>query len=357
MFKSYDNLIKNKVSLVLKCQGIIYLVIVIAYILEYIKGNRSLGYTITYLAIVCIPYIFIILVWKYGKVTPIQVEKLILVSYSIFYAYTLFTTTSSLSWIYLFPLCCLLTLFFDNFISVIFGFGFCVVINIIEVVINRNNYFSTSSGIVELEQRFACILLSYSFIIMCTNMFRSFTNIIKQVYEDNNIDPLSGMHNQDYIDSKITKMIDKNSSIEYTLVYFNIDNFKYFNDVFGHSYGDKILKLVANMINTGVSDIKPISNICRLVGDKYVILIQNRTCNEIQFIVERIKDSMSNLIIRKGNEEIFINISIAITDTRFSEHSYYALFNRASQIMIRGRKLGDNKLVIDNYNDEIAIKN
>lgn len=61
--------------------------------------------------------------------------------------------------------------------------------------------------------------------------------------------PLTGLPGNVVIEDKLTEVIKKKS---YSVLYFDLDNFKAYNDVYGFENGDKIIRATANILNKNV---------------------------------------------------------------------------------------------------------
>ncbi len=62
----------------------------------------------------------------------------------------------------------------------------------------------------------------------------------------------------------------KNSDRFLSVIFLDLDNFKYYNDTFGHGTGDGILKLFSNLVKSGLRDLDSFG---RFGGDEFVILL------------------------------------------------------------------------------------
>lgn len=83
-------------------------------------------------------------------------------------------------------------------------------------------------------------------------------------------DYLTGMNNREGFFAKVREWTKENVVRDMTFLYIDLDNFKFYNDTFGHDIGDLILKKVAGLIlrnaeNEGVAS--------RFGGDEFVILL------------------------------------------------------------------------------------
>lgn len=81
-------------------------------------------------------------------------------------------------------------------------------------------------------------------------------------------DSITGLYNRRGIQTYIENLVSENKP--FYLLFLDLDNFKTLNDTFGHSYGDKMLKIMADR---WLSIPKPDGIIARNGGDEYLIAI------------------------------------------------------------------------------------
>lgn len=55
-----------------------------------------------------------------------------------------------------------------------------------------------------------------------------------------NLDSFTGLYNKDHTIALINNILDMGTHVKHALVILDIDNFKKFNDTYGHDQGDKI---------------------------------------------------------------------------------------------------------------------
>ena len=59
-------------------------------------------------------------------------------------------------------------------------------------------------------------------------------------------DSLTGIYNRYGFDELAEKMLSKNPQTHFVAALLDIDDFKFINDIYGHSYGDRALKSLAD---------------------------------------------------------------------------------------------------------------
>ena len=119
-------------------------------------------------------------------------------------------------------------------------------------------------------------------------------------------DPLTGLHNRRWAEDDLDRRIAESNRLKYLgkddslyLIYLDYDDFKLFNTAFGHSGGDAVLKLAANIPT------RPEEPISRYGGDEFVQAVQHEdlTPEEIALSIERQKGIMleiSRVLLEKA---------------------------------------------------------
>ncbi|MBQ6696142.1 MAG: hypothetical protein IJN16_05510, partial [Lachnospiraceae bacterium] len=114
------------------CYSVITVTLSVAYILELVKGSRSIGYVIFMLALCLVPSCANIVIYRKKKDTA-AIKYVMAVGYVVFYAIAVLTTTSKFTFAYIFPMIMVMLLFSDVKYSV----GVCIgamAINIADVI-------------------------------------------------------------------------------------------------------------------------------------------------------------------------------------------------------------------------------
>lgn len=129
----------------------------------------------------------------------------------------------------------------------------------------------------------------------------------------------------------------------FAVMYLDIDNFKGFNDQWGHSFGDAVLCEVANKLIT-VS--RTIDLVARLAGDEFAVLVEDIVEEqEILDIAHRYVSAFHEPVnINHTEVQITISIGIALYPT----HAVTAptILQHADHAMYLAKKQGKNQVVL-----------
>lgn len=132
---------------------------------------------------------------------------------------------------------------------------------------------------------------------------------IKRQLEKNSItDLLTGLYNRQglgkCIDEVFSKAEDEQTSKKtmFTILYMDLDNFKYCNDNFGHDTGDAILVAFSRMLE---SIVEKSGYIIRYGGDEFLVVIPNEGTKKGIEIAEKI---FANIKHNKGFKKVLESI-------------------------------------------------
>ena len=115
-------------------------------------------------------------------------------------------------------------------------------------------------------------------------------------------DEMTGLNNKRFFETIKHRYNGSNTKIG--IIFIDIDNFKYFNDKFGHEIGDKVIKIVANKIK---SSIREMDFGFRYGGDEFVVMIFNQERDIVLKVANRIFDKISSI-----NDDVFGKIGISV---------------------------------------------
>ncbi len=126
------------------------------------------------------------------------------------------------------------------------------------------------------------------------------------------IDGLTGLSNRRFFDKTLKKEAarmareDKNLGI----LMVDIDNFKNYNDTYGHQAGDDCLKKVANTISETVY--RPGDLAARYGGEEFVVILPDTDREGVYEVSERIRQAIENLNIEHSDSSVADHVTVSV---------------------------------------------
>jgi len=155
-----------------------------------------------------------------------------------------------------------------------------------------------------------------------------------------NSDSLTGLWNHGYFQYLLSEEIKNASSKKehFSVLMIDLDDFKKFNDTYGHQAGDLILKSIANNFRD-VS--RKIDIIARYGGEEFSIILPNTKKEEALILAERLRKSVETKPELKG-----VTISIGIATYPEDGEEKEALIRKADQALYEAKRTGKNRVCV-----------
>ena len=131
-------------------------------------------------------------------------------------------------------------------------------------------------------------------------------------------DSLTNIYNRYGFDELAEKMISKNPQAHFVAALLDIDDFKFINDIYGHSYGDRALKILADSMKAFFpSD----ALLGRNGGDEFCILLPNCTFEEADVQLQQFTKLPKIFSYHNEEHAFYISLGYAEYPTFASSHS------------------------------------
>lgn len=181
-------------------------------------------------------------------------------------------------------------------------------------------------------------------------MFKPFTinelearlsKVLKEYYLDQKLkrllveDSLTGVYNRRFFEERLSEEVYKALRQNYPLclLMIDVDNFKWYNDNYGHKEGDKLLKLIGQVLKGSVRE--KIDLVCRYGGDEFAVILPHVNREQALVIKNRILRNWE----KKGVEGITLSIGVAqLRSSVDAKKSIEDLISTADQNMYETKK-------------------
>jgi diguanylate cyclase len=166
------------------------------------------------------------------------------------------------------------------------------------------------------------------------------------VYLESRSDSLTSLGNRKFFDQGFGAAVAhaKASGDPLCLLMCDIDHFKYFNDTYGHTIGDDILRLIASVIKKLVKE-RDIA--ARYGGEEFAVVMPNARLPDAIALAEQIRNAVvsRDVNIRSTGKTLGrVTLSIGAAQLRDGEEPL-DLIERADAYLYKAKRAGRNKVV------------
>jgi diguanylate cyclase len=161
-------------------------------------------------------------------------------------------------------------------------------------------------------------------------------------------DPLTGLGNRKYFDRMIETAVQTSlaNNEPLSLLMFDIDHFKSFNDSYGHLTGDQVLRLVGQSLKELV---KGQDITARYGGEEFAVVLPNTALRHALSVADQLRRTvMAKELKKKSTGELLgrVTISVGVSLLRPIDDTD-ALIERADACLFAAKRSGRNRVICE----------
>ncbi len=156
-------------------------------------------------------------------------------------------------------------------------------------------------------------------------------------------DPMTGLANRGQFDSFLKDQLTmaRHTKRPLSLVMVDVDHFKSFNDTYGHQAGDDVLKVVAELLKSGV---RPHDLAARYGGEEFVLVLPDTPSEGARVVAERTRGKIAATDVQTATGEVLrVTVSLGCASFDPQLHPNAALFLKAAdEALYEAKRNGRN---------------
>lgn len=156
------------------------------------------------------------------------------------------------------------------------------------------------------------------------------------------LDNLTQLANRHYLERELLARFEEMQrfSVPFGILFIDIDNFKKFNDTYGHDVGDRVLQFVAGTL---IASSRPFDIYGRWGGEEFIGIIRNIGPEDLELMGNRIRILVEQAYIVHAEEKLSVTISLGATMVRETD-TIDSMVKRADTLLYNSKRLGRNRL-------------
>ncbi|MDP1808922.1 MAG: diguanylate cyclase [Actinomycetota bacterium] len=128
-----------------------------------------------------------------------------------------------------------------------------------------------------------------------------------------------------------------------SLIMIDVDNFKLINDTHGHLQGDKLLKLLAQLL---IRNLRETDVAARYGGDEFAVILPQIGKDEAVAVAEKLRLKAMSAVFWLGREiKETVSLSLGVSEVNEEDADPMALLIRADKLLYKAKNSGRNQTV------------
>ncbi|GAA6621788.1 diguanylate cyclase [Scytonema sp. NUACC26] len=168
-------------------------------------------------------------------------------------------------------------------------------------------------------------------------------------------DPLTGLFNRRYMEESLEREFARaeRQQQDLSIIMLDVDHFKRFNDTFGHSAGDMVLRELGTFLHAQIrsSDIA-----CRYGGEEIILILPEAPTEVAKTRAEVIREGVKHLLV-EHHSQVFGPLTVSLGVATFPEHGKTPEMTiaAADAALYRAKKEGRDRVVVASENKEWGV--
>jgi len=126
-----------------------------------------------------------------------------------------------------------------------------------------------------------------------------------------------------------------------SVIMIDIDHFKNINDNYGHSIGDTVLKVIANVLQ---SSIREVDILARIGGEEFALVLPETGIDKAYKLAERIRQKIADEKITHEGKTFHVTASLGIASCTVTSQSLENMLTKADDALYIAKKKGRNQV-------------
>jgi len=154
-------------------------------------------------------------------------------------------------------------------------------------------------------------------------------------------DPITLVSNHRFFQDRLRKEMDIGQTL--SLIIFDVDHFKTFNDRFGHPEGDRLLRAVAQHLERGVGNQGYVS---RYGGEEFTVILPNHDLNQAYLVAENLRQHFEHTpFVGLTSSPAYVTMSAGVAMYPLHGTTPGALVESADRALYQAKRQGRNQIV------------
>ncbi len=159
----------------------------------------------------------------------------------------------------------------------------------------------------------------------------------------NMTDGLTSIYNRRFLEKKLDEEWARYRRYgrPLSVIMFDIDHFKKFNDTYGHQCGDFVLQEIAGYVKESV---RKTDYVCRYGGEEFVCILTETDHDAAKTLADRLREGIAEQVMTYESTEFSVTVSMGVAECGEGVNGPEDLIRTADAALYRAKEAGRNRV-------------
>ena len=194
-------------------------------------------------------------------------------------------------------------------------------------------------------------------LLQTANVYAQLAKTADRLRDESLTDPLTGLANRRSFDSRLVQVLADGARMSRgaAMLMIDVDQFKLFNDTYGHLGGDECLRDLAATARGCVSRTRDM--VARYGGEEIAVIMAETDMRGALIVAERIRSAIEGMGVPQAREATYPAVTVSIGATAVDDTAGITpegFIEQADRALYRAKETGRNRTVAWPFADELA---
>jgi diguanylate cyclase (GGDEF)-like protein len=187
----------------------------------------------------------------------------------------------------------------------------CLIADVVLSILGGES-FSLGWYVSRLYILVATCSVSIILILQATRVYGQLALTADRLLDESLTDALTGLANRRSFDARLAQIVSDGArtSLPIALLMIDVDNFKLYNDAFGHLAGDDCLRAVAGAIRASVPRERDV--VARFGGEELAVVMPETSGSGAAIVAERVRAAVERLELQQSPHAVHAVITVSV---------------------------------------------
>lgn len=179
--------------------------------------------------------------------------------------------------------------------------------------------------------------------------------LFEKVRQQSIRDPLTGAFNRRFFAQRLSEEAERARRYDHpvSLLILDVDDFKAYNDTYGHSRGDEVLK---HLVDIATETVRATDVVARHGGEEFVVLLPETDADQAAAVAYRLHQAIGTQLAWRAHSPRKLSVSMGVATLRGAQADPQRLLEGADAALYRAKRAGKDMVWVGDATSQVTTE-